>query len=1286
MRGNNKIINKRGGSVMGDMTYLPDQHHIEKIRESLWCGREYGNVSIMVGAGFSLNAEKLSYNSDSFLLWNQLGEKMKGELHPYDSSYNQDVLKLASEYEEVFGRQALDQLILNSLPDENYVPGNLHKMLLSLPWADVYTTNYDTLLERTTKYIYDRNYSLVLNTSDIPNRMKPRIVKLHGSFPSHRPFIFTEEDYRTYPKKYAPFVNMVQQTIMENVLCLVGFSGDDPNFLNWIGWVRDNLGENTPPIYFCGFVSSTQRRMLEARGIIPIDFSPLFPNHKYPGVLKHKKALEWFLLNLKCGRKADVLRWPSLETIEYDGHEDIPDIPVKNYKNESIRSDFGYGEEIKEEELLKIARYWKHIRLLHPGWVITPRSNRKDLWLETDWVIDEILNNIHKLTDVDALMLIYELNWRIETSLLPIEPRWKNKMIIIIEKFNEIFQTNYLHRNPEQLKNFKSNLDSNIDWQFLQKCWVELIFSIIREARCNHNVEEFNWWLNTTKDSVQINSEWISRWYYEQALFHLFKLDQDGVKRILKEWPKNKNTPFWQVKRASIFAELGEIIEAERECEEALEEIRIRLQANRIDISLLSQEGWTMYLLRMIKHDGMRFKDLGEYRDRWTKLSQYKCSPFQEIEIMDSLLKDSAPDLKKKVNEDFDPGIKTYHFSYGTNNEKIHLSFEFLRLFEEVAMPKRCQIIAVFNKSVINATKWIDFVAPLLSMSALIRTGDSKAIKNKFTRAYIVSLTDERVEYFYELFVPALKQALKGISQGEDIYGFSHRHFPNLLEIISRIYFRFSKEKKEEIFSLMIKMYNSKEIQNCYSLHFNLRSMFKRVLYGMHDEEICQQFNDLLELPIIGENGLDERMDSTWLEPFHFIEWGENYRVYRPDEILGQAITRLIKLVRHSSVTTRDRAVLRLFKLFQIHGLTEEQCGEFADALYTNVDNETGLPKTSILYNSSFLRLPKKNEEQVQQNYYNWIIEQDVPSIFVKDGVYNGASKYKKFVNEWINSANSIFSDKVDPEDINYSEEDCMELLKKILVWWDSERKNRILDEDMFQGHPITDIYNLTYLMIHVIFPKLKVIDNRTREKIRSLFEEIEERGIIITHILPSTLHLEIYETNYIYQKLKKELDSNDEEKVKYSSQGCLFWIIYNNRKIASEIPIILLYNWVNKVYSRRQPGLDHILQDIGTCLLYVPNALNEMQWDYILEGLEYLIEETDINVIMQESKFQLFSRAEYANYKQLCVRLAGVSYKSFEENGKNIPDILIKWKDICNSDSLPEVRKHLYLFLNRTE
>ena len=60
---------------------------------------------------------------------------------------------------------------------------------------------------------------------------------------------------------------------------------------------------------------------------------------------------------------------------------------------------------------------------------------------ETDRAINPILNNLDKLTYVDALMLLYELNWRIETSLVPLYTENISKMVVIIEKFNAIFQT-----------------------------------------------------------------------------------------------------------------------------------------------------------------------------------------------------------------------------------------------------------------------------------------------------------------------------------------------------------------------------------------------------------------------------------------------------------------------------------------------------------------------------------------------------------------------------------------------------------------------------------------------------------------------------------------------------------------------------------------------------------------------------------------------------------------------------------------------------------------------------
>ncbi|MBJ8206339.1 SIR2 family protein, partial [Bacillus cereus] len=53
----------------------------------------------------------------------------------------------------------------------------------------------------------------------------------------NRPFVFTSNDYEEYTKKFSPFVNMVQQSIMETVFVLIGFSGDDPNFERWTTWV-----------------------------------------------------------------------------------------------------------------------------------------------------------------------------------------------------------------------------------------------------------------------------------------------------------------------------------------------------------------------------------------------------------------------------------------------------------------------------------------------------------------------------------------------------------------------------------------------------------------------------------------------------------------------------------------------------------------------------------------------------------------------------------------------------------------------------------------------------------------------------------------------------------------------------------------------------------------------------------------------------------------------------------------------------------------------------------------
>ncbi len=113
------------------------------------------------------------------------------------------------------GPVALERLVRDKVRDSEWQPGKLHRLLLRLPWSDVLTTNWDTLLERTVDPESSRVYANVLTTGDIARTRSPRIVKLHGSFPSLSPYIFTEEDFRAYPSTFAPFVNLAQQVLLK---------------------------------------------------------------------------------------------------------------------------------------------------------------------------------------------------------------------------------------------------------------------------------------------------------------------------------------------------------------------------------------------------------------------------------------------------------------------------------------------------------------------------------------------------------------------------------------------------------------------------------------------------------------------------------------------------------------------------------------------------------------------------------------------------------------------------------------------------------------------------------------------------------------------------------------------------------------------------------------------------------------------------------------------------------------------------------------------------------------
>jgi len=219
---------------------------LEQVRKFL----RRGKASVMVGAGFSKNA--VMDEGVRMLDWGELCAGFYRELfgrEPSDWDLRlKSALRMAQQVESVKGRNALEELIKDSLPNDAIAPSYLHELLVKLNWRDIFTTNYDTLLEDASVKVC-KHYNIVTSKDSLIYQPHPRIVKVHGSFPDNRPFIITEEDYRTYGVRFPEFVNTVRQALIETQFVLIGFSGDDPNFLSWLGWFRDIMGSRMLPVY-----------------------------------------------------------------------------------------------------------------------------------------------------------------------------------------------------------------------------------------------------------------------------------------------------------------------------------------------------------------------------------------------------------------------------------------------------------------------------------------------------------------------------------------------------------------------------------------------------------------------------------------------------------------------------------------------------------------------------------------------------------------------------------------------------------------------------------------------------------------------------------------------------------------------------------------------------------------------------------------------------------------------------------------------------------------------------
>ena len=856
--------------------------YIKEIAEAM----SANHAAVMIGAGFSKNADKISSTDKWFKNWNELSdmfyETVYGNAGP-GKEYNSS-LRLAQEVEITVGRPKLENILKEAVPDEDYGPSEVYTKLMELPWRDVFTTNYDTLLERAADKVSKRRYNVVVNQEDLVNSNDaPRILKLHGSFPSQRPFIITEEDYRTYPIKFAAMVNTVQQALLENVFCMIGFSCEDPNFLSWIGWIHDNLGKSSSQkIYMISIehISEAKQKLLFDKNIIVVDLQELYPEKEIPERLKS------FFENLRklIEEKDKKDQWFDLSEI-------------------AISAENSFEEKTKKLKVLNNS---------YPGWIFLPwkmkyKVNRVLEELDDEW---DFFAKKEKLVDISFSMQIeymYEYVKFLNIVGRPIILETAEKFWDILENSKEKeekteYKIQYIYL--QLLRAYRELAD----WEKYDLCRAKILESTLK-------YEE--------KQFLYSNDWWMKMYRFKDV----------NLIDLLNKWDLAQGDLYWPIIKSSMYAIAGEKVKGEQILGEILPKIRQQLVKNSKDEYLCSIEECIVSLLNFMRQGDWQVNLDAEMEaciqtgdvNWWGENEEY-CSHLNEKE-------DKKPETSVQTN--YDLSI-TYTSHMGRCNSKIYYALDYLRFLEQTGHPFRIQMVTN-TKGFQRVIETLYLYYPQWCLIQILIAQNEKELDMLFGRNKLSGMTQEEVDNCIQEYIKALDLVSKNIKPenanwSTSVYDNSAKILP---QIISRLCYKCSIEILDQILDYMLILCSS-----------NVRDNFKginKILEGVcnayTEKEQGERIEKILRFPM----KTNER--RTYYDPVNYLKRPkEKYKIN--DDLYNNIIIQIRQLMEIGTAQEKADALQRLIILAQLIYLKQND----EEYLYQCLEKKQTCEHQNILY------------------------------------------------------------------------------------------------------------------------------------------------------------------------------------------------------------------------------------------------------------------------------------------------------------------------------------------------
>lgn len=962
--------------------YSDDEVYYEAIRKALG----QGNAAVMVGAGFSRNAE----GGHQLSTWADIADELATGLSldrvtdhkPFSTSH---VTQLGEQYEQVFSKPNLETLLKRMIPDDRVAPGTLHESLLSLPWSEILTTNYDTLLERAADKIYERAHFTVCCREDIPISKvlgRRRVVKLHGSFPSQRPFIFTEEDYRTYPEKFAPFINLVRQSLLENVFCLIGFSGDDPNFLHWIGWVRDMLDKYALPVYLFLPTRPTlgQASLLKARGVTPV----LLPQAPSGNEKDFAGRYAELFRQLSRPTQESPVKWGALKERRPEQAEQL-DTPDSQYAR-----------------FLRNIEISASLRKSYPGWIVAPLAVRERFRRSVSQFRDEITTNAvqERLGNASGYISAAVVGlhaWGTEILLEPLDDHIALFAIEVLQKSADLKLEGATKEDRDQLKLlFVDDEDS------FNKQWAALALTVTRWARQGLHENTFRDLCRLLMKRFPDERQIYDSLQYEIILLSLHRGERVQAWDALQQWKITSTDPYMLVLRASLAADLGDLQHALSECMNAIFRLRELQKTDPNSMRLMSQEAWACVIASQLSHGaqflkgGFEIKEDAQskaprFSERLEALASRGYAAETELEELRAELNAEAlpPFVAKYKFENFDLGSTSQTIHFGQSSDlvsKIRAAFAWLELAERVGLMPRSKRIIYFSDSYMRSAWWIQYGdTSTRVLSILVRCINSDGLKPKddsllphrtgwLSRYQVARLSAttaaDMCGRFMQQILELLKLTATPIDQ-EQAVGF-------YVEVFSRLVIRVENPTLVLSWGMaLVQIHKQPESQRNFFLWEKISTALVRVMEALPTQEQGKLLRAVADLPFHPPLAKGNVFDEYWVKPFNLLEhvWLDDLAV---DVNEWRPVVQLALQELHA--TSSPYAWRKLVWLERLKVLQDEDKRSASEVLWQDVNLWPCIPG---MYPAATFNWPARAGVNLDEAYLSWLQLQRLSSFSV---------------------------------------------------------------------------------------------------------------------------------------------------------------------------------------------------------------------------------------------------------------------------------------------------------------